>query len=363
MYTIKIAETDNDITRYEQFIAHHPQGHFSQTCAWGKVKKTTGWDYLPVMMEENSEIKAGMLLLVRYVPIPGFRKCIFYSPRGPVADINNLPELRALFAGVATIGRQRGAILLKIDPDVPVSNTEFTANLKHLGWHQNDTGLDFAGVQPKFVFRLDIQPAPEELLANMHSKTRYNIRLADRKGVTVRTAGDKNDLKIFYDILVDTAERDDFLIRDYTYFEAMWTQLVQTGLAEIFIAETEETGPISATLGLIHGRKFWYLYGASSNDHRNLMPNYLIQWYMINWARERGCTLYDFRGVSGDMDETNPLYGLYRFKKGFAGELIEFAGDWDQPYSSFWYTMWSRFLPVYKKILRKRAAQEQKAGS
>ena len=131
--------------------------------------------------------------------------------------------------------------------------------------------------------------------------------------VIVRTAGDKNDLKIFYDILVDTAERDDFLIRDYTYFEAMWTQLVQTGLAEIFIAETEETGPISATLGLIHGRKFWYLYGASSNDHRNLMPNYLIQWYMINWARERGCTLYDFRGVSGDMDETNPLYGLCRF--------------------------------------------------
>ena len=104
---------------------------------------------------------------------------------------------------------------------------------------------------------------------------------------------------------------------------------------------------------MISGDKAWYLYGASSNRHRNLMPNYLIQWEMIRWAREQGCTLYDFRGVSGDLNEDNPLYGLYRFKKGFGGEFTEFIGEWDQIYSPVFYWLFNHVLPIYLKIRRR----------
>ena len=90
-----------------------------------------------------------------------------------------------------------------------------------------------------------------------------------------------------------------------------------------------EGQPIAGTLAIHYGDKVWYLYGASSNEHRNLMPNYLLQWSMIQWAVETGCSVYDFRGVSGDISEDNPLYGLYKFKKGFGGDFTEFVGEYD----------------------------------
>ena len=176
--------------------------------------------------------------------------------------------------------------------------------------------------------------------------------MAQRKGVVVRQASDKQDLAEFYRILQETAERDRFLIRDYSYFEVIWEQLVERGRARLFMAEYQGRY-IAGTLAFILGDKAWYIYGASSNEHRNVMPNYLLQWTMIKWARENGCTLYDFRGVSGDLSEDNPLYGLYRFKKGFAATFTEFIGEWDQVYSPLFYWLWTRALPVYYKAVRR----------
>ncbi|MDD4803226.1 MAG: peptidoglycan bridge formation glycyltransferase FemA/FemB family protein, partial [Syntrophomonas sp.] len=216
----------------------------------------------------------------------------------------------------------------------------------------------FEGVQPAFVMQLDIQPSEAELLANMHSKTRYNIKLAQKKGVTIRPAVGKEDLQVFYAILQETAKRDNFLIRGYQYFEMIWDQMVENGWAQIFLAEYQDR-TISATLALMLGKKVWYLYGASSNDYRNVMPNYLIQWEMIRWAQQQGCTLYDFRGVSGDLNEDNPLYGLYRFKRGFNGGLVEFIGDFDRVYSPFFYFAWTRILPLYLRVTHRRKKQEE----
>ena len=223
--------------------------------------------------------------------------------------------------------------------------------MQKCNFRSNETGLDFEGVQPNFVFRLDITPSEITLLQNMHSKWRYNIRLAGKKGVKIRLAEDKKDLRVFYDILEETAVRDKFLVRGYEYFEWIWDYMVEGGYAQVFLAEYQGQ-VISAALTMVLGEKAWYLYGASSNEHRNVMPNYLIQWEMIRWARQQGCTLYDFRGVSGDLDESNPLYGLYRFKKGFNGDFTEFVGEWDQVYSSVFYWLWNRVLPLYFKLVR-----------
>lgn len=348
MHTTRVINV-KEKSDFNTFIESHPKGHFLQLWEWGQVKKGMGWEMLPLVLEENRRIKASLLILKRKLPLPLINKAIFYAPRGPVADIHDREVNQLLFEGAKKLAREHNAIFLKIDPDIPKDNQVFADILKKCGFRKNETGLDFEGVQPNFVMRLDITPDEEILLSNMHSKWRYNIRLAERKGVKIRWAETKADLKIFYAILEETARRDNFLIRGYEYFEWIWDYMVQSGYAKIFMAEYEGE-VIAATLAMKTGKKVWYLYGASSNRHRNVMPNYLLQWHMIKWAKEIGSTLYDFRGVSGDLDETNPLYGLYRFKKGFGAELTEFIGEWDYVYDAFFYWLWNRVLPVYLKL-------------
>lgn len=358
MFTTRIIDI-KEKDRFNSFVRLHPKGHFLQTWEWGEVKRGMGWEPLPLVLEQDSDIKGTLLILKRKIPLPG-KHCIFYAPRGPVTDIDN-PELcQALFKGAERVARDYGAIFLKLDPDVPAANNYFKEILQQCKFSRNDTGLDFEGVQPAFVFQLDITPPASALLENMHSKTRYNIKLAARKGVTIRKAAGKEELPLFYNILQETAARDRFLIRGYEYFEMIWDNMVENHMAQVFLAEFEGRA-VAATLALILGKKAWYLYGASSNEYRNVMPNYLIQWEMIQWAQGKGCEIYDFRGVSGDLNEENPLYGLYRFKKGFNGELVEFIGDWDRVYSSVFYYAWTRVLPLYRKsthrLVKTRAAK------
>ena len=147
---------------------------------------------------------------------------------------------------------------------------------------------------------------------------------------------------------METCERDNFLVRPYSYFEELWDYLVEKGYAKLFMAEYEGKY-IAGTLVFLFGQKAIYIYGASSNSHRNVMPNYLIQWTMIKWAKANGAKVYDFRGVPGDLTEDNPLYGLYRFKKGFNGDYVEFVGEYDLVYSPFFYWLWNTAEPVYQK--------------
>ena len=188
-------------------------------------------------MDEGKPI-AGISVLKRKLPIPGLNKCIFYAPRGPVADYTDKKTLRFLFSEVRAIAKKHGAILLKIDPDIKAPNKEVVANLRSLGFTLLDSGKDFDGVQPKFVFRLDTTDSLEDIAMAFHHKTRYNIRLSGRRGVTVKI-GNREDLKDFYDILQETSIRDGFLVRGYDYFETLWDELVEKGLARLYMAEYE----------------------------------------------------------------------------------------------------------------------------
>ena len=361
MYSSRvITEKEKDV--FDEFVARHPKGHILQTWEWGQVKAYTGWEPLPLVLERGREMVAAVLILKRRLPIPGVSRSIFYAPRGPVVDVHDRELFSALMSEVRKLAREHGAIFLKIDPDIPATDQEFVRLLVDNGFRKTVTAEGFEGVQPTFVFRLDITPSEEELLANMSSKTRYNIRLAMRRGVKIHVLENKEDLPVFYKLLKETAERDRFLIRGYDYFSTIWDKMVCRGLARFFMAEYEGK-MIAGTLALKLGSKVWYSYGASSNQYRNVMPNYLLQWSMIKWAREEGCTLYDFRGVSGDLSEDNPLYGLYRFKKGFGGQFVEFVGEWDKVFSPFFYWVWSWALPLYYKgtrwLVRRRKRGER----
>ncbi|SMC00132.1 Lipid II:glycine glycyltransferase (Peptidoglycan interpeptide bridge formation enzyme) [Thermanaeromonas toyohensis ToBE] len=329
---------------FDGFVANHPQGHILQTFAWGEVKAKTGWKPLRLVVEEDGRLVAAVSLLKRRLPYIG--KSIFYAPRGPVVDFGNPSLVRFLFQAVQELARQEGAILLKIDPAIPAERTEVKELLKSLGFRLATQGTGFEGVQPRYVFRLSLTPSLEEIKKNFHPKTRYNLGLAQRRGVRVKTDCTLEDLPIFYELLQETALRDGFLIRSYDYFLTLWRELVERGYAKLFLAYYQGE-PIAGTLAFILGDKAWYLYGASSNRHRNVMPNYLLQWTMICWAREQGCTLYDFRGVPGDTSPEHPLYGLYRFKKGFGGVFTEFIGEYDLVYSPFYYWLWRVAQPAY----------------
>lgn len=356
MYQVHlIGEKEKDL--FNRFISTAPKPHFLQTYEWGELKRGTGWVPLRFLVTRQGTPIAAISLLKRTIPY--FKKSILYAPRGPVLGRECDEEGEAFFwQELRRLGRSHGAIFIKVDPDIPVEDREAGERLKKHGLRPVEEKAGFGGVQPRYVFRLDLTPSEDELLAGMAGKTRYNLRLAVRKGVVVRTAEKKEDLAVFYEILQETAERDGFLIRNFGYFERMWDLFVEQGMARLFLAEYRGE-VIAGTIAFHCGDKVWYLYGASSNRHRNVMPNNLLQWTMIRWAKSLGCRIYDFRGVPPTDDPGNPLSGLYRFKKGFGGRFTEFIGEYDLVLSPFWYFLWRRVLPLYLRFTHRRKGGEQ----
>ena len=290
---------------------------------WAGVKNEWDWQVVLVRDEEGA-IVGSMAILIRRMP--GMPYTMLYSPRGPVCDPHDEVTLAALMQGARRLARERHGFTFKLDPDIKSDDIVFCDIMKKLGFSLHADGKNFEGIQPRYVFRLPVAGKSEEDLMNgFESKWRYNIRLAGRKGVTVRICGPEM-LEDFHRIMVETGMRDNFVTRPLSYFERMMESMGEH--LRLYMAFYEDK-PIAGTLAIHYGDKVWYLYGASSNSYRNVMPNYLLQWEMMRWAVEQGCALYDFRGVSGDLSEDNPLYGLYRFKKGFGGELVEFCGEFE----------------------------------
>ncbi|MBQ7799509.1 MAG: peptidoglycan bridge formation glycyltransferase FemA/FemB family protein [Oscillospiraceae bacterium] len=314
--------SNQNFAEYEEFLKSHPKGHFMQSPQWAKVKGN--WSYkVAVERNENGEIIGSIAFLIRRLPYTKYN--IMYAPRGPVCDINNTELLNKLIEDAKELGKQFNACVLIIDPDVKSEETEYVKVLTDAGFKGKD-GKNFEGTQPRFVFRLDVKGKTiDELMAAFHSKTRYNIRVAQKNGVEVKIVG-KEEAKTFYEIMLETGMRDNFVTRPLSYFETMLDSLGEN--ARLYMAYYEGKA-IAGTLAAQYGNKVWYLYGASSNAYRNVMPNYLLQLEMIRWAVDAGCDIYDFRGVSGDLSPENPLYGLYKFKKGFSGELTEFIGEFE----------------------------------
>ena len=289
------------------------------------------------------------MVWIRKIPIFGN---IMYSARGPVCDIHNIEVLKQLTEGAKLLAKKYNAIVLRIEPDIKSDDTSFRNIMLELGYSIKDDAKNFREeIQPRYVFRLDTKGKTEdEIFKNFHSKTRYNIRLATKKGVTVKT-GTREDLKDFHKIMVTTGLRDGFITRPLEYFERMYDCLGPDHM-KILMAYYEGK-PISGVIPIMYGNKTWYLYGASSNEHRNLMPNYLLQWEMIKIALDRKSDIYDLRGVPGIADNSN---GLFRFKKGFGAEYTEFIGEVYIPFKPLTYKMYK----ISEKIFRNARALKLK---
>ncbi|TCK97880.1 peptidoglycan pentaglycine glycine transferase (the first glycine) [Natranaerovirga hydrolytica] len=399
---------DNNL--FNDFVENHQLGNELQTTYWGKFKSLFEWDYDTVGIEDdNHNIIAAAMILKRKIPCLKYN--ILYAPRGFVIEYEDKTIVEAFVKHIRQYAQKNAAIFVKIDPCIKKNkrnkegemiksdknSKQIINHLKKLGFRQQSSGLGFENIQPRFVFELDIKnKSLDEIFNNFHSKTRYNIRLAARKGITIYE-GSREDLVEFERIMKITGQRDGFITRPLSYFEKLYDTLEQKGKMKLFIAkynykeginnideeikqlekkktiDTEKIKKlnlkkeelnealnhnpdgiiVAGTIVLLTKKRACYLYGASDNIYRNLMPNYLIQWEMIKYAHQQKCETYDFRGVSGDLSPENPLYGLYKFKKGFNGELVEYIGEFDLVFNKILYKIWTFWIPKIKKILKK----------
>ena len=341
---MKILE-EKDTLEYKKFLEGHERCNFQQSLEWGNVK--TNWKKEVILSEDkDGKIKGSLCVWIRKIPIFGN---IMYSARGPVCDIHDEDVLKDLTEGANLLAKKYNAFVLRIEPDILKTDEKFREIIQKLNYKIKDDSKDFKDeIQPRFVFRLDIKDKTEnEIFNNFQSKTRYNVRLATKKGVVIKE-GTREDLKDFHDIMVETGERDDFIIRSLSYFEKMYDEMAPKHMK--LLMAYYEGKPIAGIIPIMYGNKVWYLYGASSNKHRNLMPNYLLQWTMIKEAIERKADMYDFRGVSGVVDESHPQYGLYRFKKGFNAEFTEFIGEVYMPYKPLVYKTYKFAEKAFRTI-------------
>jgi lipid II:glycine glycyltransferase (peptidoglycan interpeptide bridge formation enzyme) len=351
MRVVEVSASDR--ARYNAAVSASPSADVLQSYEWGEVKRRSGWDALRLLVEDDSGSVRAACSVLRTSPARGVPP-LLYAPRGPVLDRADPEALRALLDGIRA--RAGSSFMLKCDPPTE-SGTDVERALRDAGLRRVSSGA-FGGVQPTAVMVLELEGGPEKIFEGFKSKWRYNIRLAERKGVKVRE-GAQTDLGSFYELLLTTARRDGFLIRDRTYFETLWELLEPAGMLKMFVAEFDGT-LVAGIMLMCMGSRVVYTYGASSNEHRNVMPNHLIQWNAIRWAAESGSRIYDFRGVSPVRDgkPVEPhIAGLNRFKEGFGARYVEYAGEFDMPLRNGWYALWRYGAPsaiaLRKKLSRR----------
>lgn len=342
---------------WEAFLSCHEDAHILQTTAWGELKATFGWDVVRVASplsekgvaaEANSQggtlpFQCGAQILFR--PLPGGFS-FAYLPKGPVGE-----RWETLWPEVDAVCRKRRAIFLKVEPD---SWEEYcqNANRERLVSHlmpPSGFRLSRHSVQPRRTLVVDLSGSEAEILARMRQKTRYNVRLALKKGIVVRPF---NDIELFYRLMQATGRRDQFEIHSLTYYQRAYELFHPRGECILLLADYQGE-PVGALMVFARGKRAWYFYGASSDRHRERMPAYLLQWEAMRWARSQGCVEYDLWGVP-DADEqtleanftlrSDGLWGVYRFKRGFGGQLRRAVGPWDRVYQPALYRLYSLWI-------------------
>ena len=335
---------EKDFKEYEEFLKSHNRCHYAQSRQWAKIKGD--WENKIIVVKDSTgKIKGGLSILIRKIPY--FNCTLMYAPRGPICEENDEETFSLLIKEADNLAKKYKAFMLKMDPDILQTNEEFKNIAKKSGFKIAGKIKDASKLlQPRYVFRLDIKDKTEEEVFNsFHSKTRYNIRLASKRGVTLRE-GTREDLEKFKDILDVTGDRDGFYIRTKEYFELIYDNMMPNNLKLMFAEYNGE--PIACVMNILYGNKQWYLYGGSLNKHRNLMPNYLLQWEMIKKAIQDKCDIYDFRGICA-IDDEHRNEGLYRFKKGFNAELVEFM-EMYKIYNKFMYFIFEHFAYAYRDL-------------
>jgi peptidoglycan pentaglycine glycine transferase (the first glycine) len=315
---------------WQEFLSHQPDAHILQTAAWGDLKAAFGWQPVRVFSADRN---CGAQILFRKLPLG---LSVAYIPKGPVGH-----GCSELWSEIEKICRQKRAVFLKVEPDAWEADLFLEENIP-------EGCIPSRPVQPRRTIEIDIAGESETWLAQMKQKTRYNIRLAERKEVKVRQI---SDVALFHQLSLETGQRDGFGVHSQAYFQRAYDLFSASGDCALLLAEYGNR-PLAALMVFAHGRRAWYFYGASSTEERNRMPAYLLQWEAMRWAASRGCTIYDLWGIpdgdeaeleAGFTQREDGLWGVYRFKRGFGGTIRRSVGAWDLIFNPLLYRLYIHY--------------------
>lgn len=340
-------------TRWNEILDQLGKTHFLQSWEWGDLKARYGWSAERFSWgAEDGPVAAAQVLTrgLRLGPL-NLPLRIQYVPRGPLLDWEDSAVLQTVLSDLNDHARGSGALSIKVEPEFPA---DAIPTLDRTGWFPSSEQIQF-----KNTVVLNLEATEDALLATMKQKTRYNIRLAGRRGIEIRP-GDLNDFDLLYDLYAQTSVRDGFVIRHAEYYRDVWSSLVSADMAQIFIAGFEGR-PIAALVAVLFGKVAYFLYGMSSGEHRDKMPNHLLQWEAIRGAKKAGYHTYDFWGAPDVVDESDPLWGVYRFKSGFGGEIQQTIGAFDHTSKRLLYNAYTRLLPAALSLMRRRGHAETRA--
>jgi len=357
---------------WNELIACLPLAHLLQTWEWSQVKAKYGWQAMPFVWQGGTgNPVAAAMVLKRSLPAGGFARkmCVLYIPKGPLMDWDDAPLRLRVLDDLHAFAKHQGAIFIKIDPDVvlgvgvpgaeqalEVSNGQAVrSELEQKGWIFSQDQI-----QSRNTVLIDLAPSEDKLLNQMKQKSRYNVRLAQKKGVTVR-AGTVDDLPLLYRMYAETSLRDGFLIREEGYYQTVWRSFMGIfspassfqPFTEPLIAEVDSE-PVGAVSMFYFAGQAIYLLGMSRETHREKMPNYLLQWEAMRRAKALGCRLYNLWGAPDEFNESDDLWGVFRFKEGLGGYVSRTLGAWDFTPNPLLYKMYTGILPRVMDILRAR---------
>jgi len=316
---------------WNQYLEKYPNAHLLQTGEWGALKSAFGWDPVRFILDDGP----GAQILFRRLPLG---LTLGYLPK-PTFSHQLSTVSQRFWDEVDAVCKQQRAIFLKIELDAWEDDPDLidTSHIAHRTSIHN--------IQPPRTVIVDLTGSEDEILARMKQKTRYNIRLAAKKGVTVRPW---EDLAAFHQMMLVTGGRDGFGVHSLKYYQRAYELFHPKDIAELLVAEFEGK-PLAALMVFAHGKRAWYVYGASNNEERNRMPTYLLQWEAMRWARIKGAEEYDLWGVPDEDEETleenfternDGLWGVYRFKRGFGGEVKRAAQALDRVYNPLLYKLY-----------------------
>jgi lipid II:glycine glycyltransferase (peptidoglycan interpeptide bridge formation enzyme) len=318
-YRLHLSESARD-PGWDGFLRSTTGGHHLQSSYWGAVKAILGWRAVRVVaIDPAGEIRGGAQVLLRDLPLVG---SVGYVPLGPVLGHDDPGLRRLLLHGIQSVARTHHVQFLVVQP--PAGQEAVVTGLLAHGFRR---ALDLVRPHPKATLLVDLSPDEDALLAAMRSRTRYNIRLAQRRGVRVRCGGEEH-LDSFYRLLTLTGERQRFPVPSERYFRDLLRIMAPPGHAQIFVAE-HDGGPLSAALVIAFGGLVSYKRGGWSGEHGHLHPNELMHWAAMRWAKREGYRCYDFEGIEWRAGD-GQLSSVSAFKAGFGGEVVLLPSAYEQ---------------------------------
>ena len=341
---------------WDRFTGIFPNSHILQSFQWAQLKSQFGWTAKWVI-HDDGQIKIGAQILFRRV-LPGVKMA--YIAKGPLFNTQDQdsPAWTNFWGKVDSVCKKDRAFMLKVEPDIWINHESVNTNRIEEFSEENFTRINkwavnppknfsISGhsIQPSRTLIIDIRGTEDEILARMKQKTRYNIKLAQKKNVTVKSSPDFEEFSHLMEI---TGVRDGFGVHESNYYKIAYEIFAPRNECQLLIAEHEGKN-LAAIMVFANKKRAWYLYGASSNEKRELMPTYILQWEAIRWARNRGCSEYDLWGVPDEnqtqleeqfLQRNEGLWGVYRFKRGFGGDLFKAAGPWDRIYNPLLYKLY-----------------------